>query len=225
MSQTLPPPLPAHAIGVLLQYIVPPSQVTQPLPPHLLSRDLLQRHHFLSLRPDEPADYLCWPAKGSSTGPSAVDLLESLPRPDDGAPPPPIAYTSDDEHAYAHALLDAGPPLSGRVRIVFQWDESEHSWRYHDTSTAPLTVSSDQPVGALQPLGAEDKMALERTPMVAPRESPAVRVIGEEDDYWNAYGHDNGSGNHSPRSLKRNDSVGDDAYWAQYSSVQGELPS
>lgn len=219
-----PPPLPPHTIGIVLQYIAPPSQLTEPLPPHLLSGTLLQRHHFLNITPTDPAEYLCWPSKDTpSHRPPAIDVLEALPRPVDDAPPYQVAYTADDEHAYAHVLLGGAPPAQDPVRLVFQWDGTE-SWRYHDASTAPFAgVLSDEPLGALAPpTDTEDAMAQEeafarRAPL---GESPAAHA-GEEDDYWNAYGDDGGPGVRSRTSLVRKDSLGEDAYWAQYSSVHG----
>lgn len=133
-----PSPLPPGTVHTVLQYIAPPSQLDQPLPPFLLSKPLLQRHHFLSISTDDPMRYLCWP---SETSTRAVNLLENLPRPvDDDAPQAYIVqYTSDTEHTYAHIALHA-PEEADAVRLVFQWELD--GWKFHDMKLMPFPKES-----------------------------------------------------------------------------------
>ncbi|KAJ8495850.1 hypothetical protein ONZ51_g1441 [Trametes cubensis] len=225
-----PQPVPLNVLHVLLQYISPPSQLTQPLPPHLLSKSLLQRHHFLQLSPEQPEEYLCWPSSPARNT-QIIDLLESRPRPlDDDQPSAyPIQYSFDGENFYAHVDLSGyggeGP------RVILQWDDSGE-WKYHNTDLMPF------PPGSRSVL--EDVLVPPAPPHPAalPTFSPAPYSRGygddvpqddsDDDDYWNAYGStdigDSLYGGSAPVSAKDSASS-EDAYWAQYASVQGTADS
>jgi hypothetical protein len=236
------PLLPQHSVGLVLQYICPPSQLTEPLPPHLLSSALSQRHHFLGITPTEPLEYLSWPTSANTGGTSAVEVLEALPRLSDDVEGPtslPVRYSADDEHVYAHATIKNEDGRS--VRLVFQWD-GEDAWRYHDASTAPLQFeTTDSPSSALllaQHATAPDSGAHHHKHSIHARgyESPYPGEAGLIDDeagdfdYWNSYG--GGDVDDSEPPSRRRSSLhskpgdkGEDAYWAQYGTVHGEALS
>lgn len=218
-----PSPISPSSVHIALQYIAPPSQLDQPLPPFLLSKPLLQRHHFLQIPPDDPAQYLCWP---SDTSAKAIDLLESLPRPVDDDTPHvyPVQYTSDVEHTYAHvALASAGE--DDAVRLVFQWDEVD-GWKFHDAKLMPFPQGSKPSLSEV--------LAPQAPAVGAPQPPAAVHEYNpygfndqsddsDEDSYWNAYGADSdGSDLRDGMSSARDmASDGEDAYWARYATVQG----
>ena len=111
LSTMSPSTFSPNVLHILLQYISPPSQLTQPIPPHLLSKPLLQRHHFLHLTPEQPDEYLCWPSSPEKKA-HIVDLLETRSRPlDDDQPTAyPVQYSFDGEDFFAH--VDHGPRRS-----------------------------------------------------------------------------------------------------------------
>ncbi|CDO71542.1 hypothetical protein BN946_scf184911.g12 [Trametes cinnabarina] len=224
-----PTPLSLNVLHVLLQYISPPSQLTQPLPPHLLSKPLLQRHHFLRLTPDQPDEYLCWPSNPERKE-RIIDLLESRPRSlDDDQPTAyPIQYSFDGEDFYAHVDLSGyngeGP------RVILQWDESGE-WKYHNVDLMPF------PPGCRSAL---EDVLIPPAPPTFSSQPTATAAYGssytndlpqddsDEDDYWNAYGStdigDSHYGSAAPAAAK-DDASSEDAYWAQYASVQGTADS
>lgn len=209
-------PIQSHTVHLILQYISPPSLLTQPLPSHLLSKPLVQRHHFLQISPDTPVEYLCWPAPHNAR---AIELLDnsltSTEDPDEYS----VRYTSDAEHTYAHVQVvtqDEG------VRMLFQWDDQD-GWKYHDTQLMPFPPKSH---ATLEQATAESSTADEvlEQPMAA---AFAITADSDnEDDYWNAYGvpSDCPISDLPPRDAKDASSDGtEDAYWAQYSSVHGDF--
>ncbi|CCM01963.1 uncharacterized protein FIBRA_04036 [Fibroporia radiculosa] len=225
-----PSPLSPGVVYVVLQYIAPPSQLTQPLPPHLLSKSLLQRHHFLQLLPDNPVDYLCWPSSEDQRG-RVIELLENLPRPLDDDEPATylVQYVSDDEQTYAHVGLSPGS--EDGVRLVFEWDE-DNGWKYHDTALMPF------PLGSRANL--QDATMSERSNHDSERILPMVHLIDHEydhdgldgsdddDDYWNAYGSQDDSALFNKdlsASVKGTETGAEDAYWARYASVHGTADS
>ncbi|KZP31265.1 hypothetical protein FIBSPDRAFT_1037716 [Athelia psychrophila] len=217
-----PEPISPLALNVILQYILPPSQLSEPLPKHLTSTPLLQRHHFLNISPSDPLEYLCWPSENRAR---ALELLEDLSThkiEDDAAKERDIQYTSDVEHTYAHV----NPAKD--LRLVFQWDgQGEDGWKYHDTTIMPF------PPGSIASL--PDALAQASAQSSGPDHSYlgplsagcAFGVIEDEepasdDDYWNAYGAQDDGENpviHKPKPIVADGS--EDAYWAQYSSIQG----
>ncbi|EKM61021.1 uncharacterized protein PHACADRAFT_168384 [Phanerochaete carnosa HHB-10118-sp] len=222
-----PSPLSLGTVHTALQYIAPPSQLDQPLPPFLLSRPLLQRHHFLSISTDDPVQYLCWP---SETSTRAVDLLENLPRPvdDDALRTYSVRYTSDTEHTYAHVALHA-PGEADAVRLVFQWDELD-GWKFHDTKLMPFPKECKTELSEVSSFQA----SLSSSPQsdaVAPAYNP-YRFSDQsddesDDDYWNAYGASDADGPSAMNALASSKDAddGEDAYWARYATVQGTADS
>ena len=222
-----PSPLPPNILHILLQYISPPSELTQPIPPHLLSKPLLQRHHFLSITPDTPDDYLCWSPSPEKKA-RALELLESRPRPVDDDQPTayPVQYSFDGEDFFAHVDLSCG--TGDGPRIVLQWDE-HGDWRYHNVDLMPFPPGS-RPLleDVLIPPPLSVPVQTRATPPLVPGFDPAFvdEDDGDDDDYWNAYGStdigDSAYSDGAPTSAKDVQSS-EDAYWAQYASVQGKL--
>lgn len=222
-----PTPITPDTVHLVLQYISPPSQLLQPLPPYLLSKPLLQRHHFLGISPEDPHEYLCWPSS-FTTSLKAIHLLESLPRPlDDDEPLPyPVQYTADDEHTHAHVHITTIGDDS--LRLVFQWDELD-GWKFHDANLMPFPPgSASSLLDALQSVSCDMRL-----------EVPEARVDhnpygfdddvngSDDDDYWNAYGaQELAADSPGPLSFSAKDSEAatEDAYWARYNSVHGESP-
>lgn len=151
------PPLPVHHINLTLQYLLPP---TAPLPIHLLSKDLLQRHHFLRITPDVPEEYFCWPTFPSSAASIIQDLEfragnETLLNKEQHD----ITYEHDEEGSRARVRLSDELDLY----IMFVWQDSdepgsdgEAGWRYYDIKRLPITPShhavASEPKGETQPM-------------------------------------------------------------------------
>jgi len=211
-------PIQSHTVHLILQYISPPSLLTRPLPPHVLSKPLLQRHHFLQISPDSPVEYLCWPAPHSSRAIEILDnSLTSAEEPDDYS----VRYTSDAEHTYAHVQVLA---QDEGVRMLFQWDDPD-GWKYHDTQLMPFPPSSRSTLEQATAESCTTDEVLEQTGSAA---FTIAADTDNEDDYWNAYGvpSEDLISALPPRSAKDGSCEGaEDAYWAQYSSVQGDFSS
>ncbi|KAJ3988628.1 hypothetical protein F5890DRAFT_1583337 [Lentinula detonsa] len=208
-------PLKPYTVSLILTYICPPSQLTlSPISPHLISKPLLQRHHFLGLDPDtDLKGYLMWATEDDK----AFARLEGLAPPTAGDEDPVVGirYTADKESIYAHAELRSYVShVSAEIRLVFLWDPVDSAWKYHNLASMPF------------PVGATLKVA----DAVEQQESPSleIQVKGDEDDddYWNSYGSDDAK-EHIPRNKSNGDlTIGsEDAYWAQYASVQGSADS
>lgn len=210
---TIMHPLAAHTVSVVLQHISP---LTDPLPPHLISTPLRQRHHFLRISPSSPVEYLCWPSPDNT---KTIGLLDRLPLLSDQASYS-TRYTSDPESIFAHAQVLSG---ADGLRMLFHWDDI-HGWRYHDLRLMPFPSSSfstpQESLASNSACGAGPPR-----PLSLDLIAEADRISSDGDDsYWDAYGatgHDLTS--HSPsRSDSQSDvAEGEDAYWAQYASVQG----
>lgn len=204
-------PIQSHTVHLLLQYISPPSLLVHPLPPHLLSKPLLQRHSFLHISPDTVVEYLCWPSPHSARAIELLDnFLSSSDHPDDYS----VRYTSDAEHTFAHVQVVA---QDEGVRMLFQWDDQD-GWKYHDTQLMPFPPRSHSTL----------EQATSMTDEGVQQPAAAVSVIAaasdNEDDYWNAYGVPSEfSTALPPRNAKDGSGDSEDAYWAQYSSVQGNF--
>ncbi|KAG8219832.1 hypothetical protein J3R82DRAFT_808 [Butyriboletus roseoflavus] len=182
--------LPARTVNLILQHISP---FTDPLPPHLISTPLRQRHHFLQISPSSPVEYLCWP------------------------PATQHAYTSDPESIFAHVQVSSG---AEGLRMLFHWDDI-HGWQYHDLRLMPFPSSSlstpQESLASSSACGAGPPRHLSLD-LVAEVDRMSN---GSDDSYWDAYGavgHDP-----SPPGSESQPDVaeGEDAYWAQYASVQG----
>lgn len=222
--QMSPTPLSPSTVQVVLQYLSPPSQLDQPLPPYLLSKSLLQRHHFLSISPDDPQEYLCWPTSREQA-PKAIEFLDAIPVPagDDAPRNFPVNYSFDGEYMYAH--VDVSHDNTPGARLVFQWDEDD-GWKYHDAGIMPFPPNSQaslmdvlqtkpsihQPAAA-NPVDSFNSYGFDSEPS------------SDDDDYWNAYGSQDAL-DESEKDLlsSSSDAVGtEDAYWAQYASVHGKI--
>lgn len=216
-----PTPILPYPINLILHYINPPSQLNDTIPSHILSRSLLQRHRFLGITPDDPANYLCWP---SSNRDRTMNLLESLPKSldDPSSSDLRVQYLSDIEHTYAHAHVSSTNESDG-LRLVFQWEPSDDSWKYHDAGLMPFPSTSCPSLkDALAMTGVSD-----RIPSEANLSSHATPGESDDDDYWNSYASraENDGEELDGHLVARHSGseVGDDAYWAQYASVQGML--
>ncbi|KAI0963540.1 hypothetical protein AcW1_000588 [Taiwanofungus camphoratus] len=224
-----PTPISPNVVRIVLQYIAPPSQLSQPLPPFLLSRSLLQRHRFLQLSPDSPLEYLCWPS--SADGQSrAIDLLEALSRPihDDEPALYPVQYSHNGENTYAHVDLSSGD--DDGARLVFEWDDGD-GWKYHDTNMMPFPQGSRL---VLQDVLARELSTQAQKLFIPPARSTIHGLEdlgsddGDDDDYWNAYEmQEEHASLESHHALPVKDGGGstEDAYWARYSSVHGTADS
>jgi len=202
-----PTPILPHSVNLILHYISPPSQLSIPLPPHLISKDLLHRHHFL--QPDTPDAYLCWPSPHQY---HTIAFLENLHIDDDQCTTYPVRYVSDDQ-TYAHVAVTSG------LRLIFQWDNLE-GWKYHDAKLMPF------PPGCYTSL--QDAVNQPLVKPVAEYSSPISggRDLADEDTYWDAYGQEEADEETSitSRGNHAQDSTEDD-YWAQYAAVQGASAS
>lgn len=201
-------PIQQHTVDLLLQYIAPPSSL-QHIPSHLISNSLLQRHHFLQISTENPSDYLSWPSSNHS---EAVDLLESY-----STSQPSLSYlfryTFDGDFTYAHVGI-----TPNGVRLVFQWDASTESWRFHDLNVMPFPIDAKTtPEEASNPTQTKFNGA----PLVVSLDSPKSER-GDGDSYWDAYGADHSPDVSRPLASTKEPN-NEDAYWAQYSSVHGQL--
>ena len=213
-------PIPLYTINLILQYICPPSQLISPIPSDLLSLSLLQRHRFLDIPPTDTSSYLTWPSSGRD---HAIQHLESLPMPlDELAPDFLVGYAADPEHAYAHVHVKSTG--DDGLRLVFEWDGQE-SWKYHDSNVMPF------PPGTHDSLSDAVASAATITIPVPESKGPQTESRGngdgaddtdDDDNYWNSYGAENaGSVQPSPSMGRDGIDASEDAYWAQYASVQG----
>ncbi|KAF8168072.1 hypothetical protein B0H34DRAFT_44193 [Crassisporium funariophilum] len=201
-------PITPATVHIVLDHICP---LSAPLPPHLISRPLLQRHHFLRLSIDNPADYLAWPSAEQS---HAVQLLQNQQIPSHEIAFP-IQYTADSENITAHVRITSDLWLS------FIWDP-EDGWQYHNVALMPFPSNSYT--------NFSDAFAAFSPDDFLPQHNYTVNVAEDDDDsYWDSYGQ----GEHadhatSGRKLDVNPNS-EDAYWAQYATVHGSgdstLPS
>ena len=213
-------PIPLYTISLILQYICPPSQLVVPIPSDLLSLSLLQRHRFLDITPIDISSYLTWPSSGRDR---AIQHLESLPMPlDELAPDFLVGYAADPEHAYAHVHVKSTG--DDGLRLVFEWDGQE-SWKYHDSNVMPF------PPGTHHSLSDAVANAATITIPVPELKGPTPETRGNGDggndtdddsDYWNSYGAEDTCSMQPSPSMGRDDvDASEDAYWAQYATVQG----
>lgn len=202
-----------HNVDYILQFISPPSNL-QVIPVNDLSRAMMQRHHFLSITPDTPHEYLSWPSNDDGkAGTEAVDLLEQYYTYSHHHPYR-SAYTSDGDYTYGHVALSCSG-LSKGIRLVFQWDFSTESWKYHDLKTMPFPEGAKTSPQAVSPFSTQ---AVSTPMLVTGGGSPASE--DGDDAYWNAYGNDEQSYGR-PTSTSIHEPGSEDAYWAQYSTIQG----
>lgn len=186
----------AATVDTLLEY------VDRAIPPYLLSKPLLQRHHFLGISPDNPEEYLAWPSSDRS---HAVRLLlQSLPIPPSHDTPLCVNYTADPENILAHVCIT--PDL----RLIFLWDSDQ--WLYHNLAFMPFPPKSYSTFNdALVAYTSDDFL-----------QEQSYSVTLDDDSYWNSYGKVSDQPSIAADALSATPSS-EDAYWAQYSTVQGLL--
>lgn len=186
------PPLPVHLVNLTLQYLLPP---TAPIPTHLLSKLLLQRHHFLNISPDDPEAYFCWPTFPASS-PSIIQDLEMRAGNEAllNKETHDIAYDHDDEGSRARVKLSDDLDLY----IMFVWQgagepgsDGEAGWRYYDTkrlsatiATAPAGSSSWSPV----PNGEIDVASSKLNEFEGSGNMHFRSSSPSSDGYWDNYG-------------------------------------
>jgi len=194
-------PIPTSTVLITLDRITPPSLLS-PLPPHLISPALRQRHHFLKISPDNPSEYLSWPT--SCPTHTVLDLLESLPKPIEHVNYS-VRYSVDAESAFAHVEIPSND--SPGLRLIFQWDPD--GWKYHNIALMPFPPNTFESL--------QDATSFN----FVPQSPTAVLEEGDDDSYWNAYSHDGDHEGHiaspEPEPLGA-----EDAYWARYTSVHGQ---
>ena len=205
----MPFPLSETTVQLLLQYI---TELDNPLPTHLISLPLLQRHHFLHIDPEDVVAYLTWPSTDSENE-LAVSLLRSVQRgiDTDGARYT-IRYTGDDETMFSHVRI----PVQGKqeaLRLILQWDAEDSAWKYHNLALMPF------------PAGLHESVHDASRAKAAEAESKTFGGDGPDDDYWDSYGQTDEDGEPHKETQFRADagSSSEDAYWSQYATVQGEL--
>lgn len=218
-----PDPITPLTINIILQYILPPSQLSQTLPKHLASISLLKRHHFLHISPDDPLEYLCWPGPNRER---AIELLETLSaqRTDDETEIHSVKYTSDVEYTYAHVQLVS---QEDGLRLVFQWD-GEDGWKYHDSNLMPFPSGSHESLHDVMTSAFSKITESNGASGSKPSTEDYFEGGNDDDDYWNAYGaEEDDEGAREAAAQARKDALAaaaessEDAYWAQYASVQG----
>lgn len=202
-----------HNVDYILQFISPPSNL-QAVPIHALSRALMQRHHFLGISPDTPHEYLSWPSNDEGkAGQEAIDLLEQYYAYAEHHPYRTV-YTSDGDYTYGHVALSCSG-LSKGIRLVFQWDFSSESWKFHDLKTMPFPEGAKSSPLVVSPFSTQ----VMSTPVLVTGGGSPTSEEDDNDAYWNAYGTDRPYG--GPASASIRDPGSEDAYWAQYSAIQG----
>ncbi|GLB36179.1 hypothetical protein LshimejAT787_0304670 [Lyophyllum shimeji] len=206
---SIPQPLLPATISLVLEYIAPPSLLS-PLPPHLISSALAQRHRFLDISPDNPVQYLAWPTDARPDAQQvAIDLLESFQKQIDH-PAYAVRYASDAESAFAHVAISSTDPPG--IRLVFQWEPSD-GWKFHNLSLMPFPLNTHESIS--------DAVVLKPYEFL---EEPPIAVVedDERDTYWDAYGLSDEHDDHPGFTKAKADEAGtEDAYWAQYSAVHG----
>lgn len=214
-------PITPYTINLILQYISPPSQLVRPIPPHLLSRPLLQRHALLEISPQDPSAYLSWPSSDSDR---AIQHLESLQMPlDEQAPDFLVGYTIDIGHTYAHVHVK--PTGDDGLRLVFEWD-GEESWKYHDSTVMPFPPGTRPSLD--DPAARATSDSISSLPSGEEQQVKGATGDGDgdddDDDYWNSYGvEDDNVMKLLPSTSKGEADVTEDAYWARYAAVQGTV--
>ncbi|KAI0801289.1 hypothetical protein C8Q74DRAFT_1454658 [Fomes fomentarius] len=201
--------------------------LTHPIPPHLLSKNLLQRHHFLDITPEQPDEYLCWPSHPEKNI-RVLEFLEARSRPiDDDRPTAyPVQYSFDGEDFFAH--VDLSGDTGEGARLILQWDEPGE-WKYHNSDLMPFPPGARPNLeDVLVPPPIPNPVSLHTFSYPCPFEANDFQDDSDDDDYWNAYGStdigDSHYGDGGPASAKDAGSS-EDAYWAQYASVQGTADS
>lgn len=206
------------SVQIILEHIARPSALTEPLPADLISASLRQRHHFLNLSPAQDiAAYLSWPSPDQQ---GAIDLLESTHQnagiSDVNDTPFLVRYASDGDFTYAHVCIHTtSEDSSSGLRLVFQWDAGDEAWKYHNVALMPFPdVSYDTIEAALSPRVAQ--------PVTHLKGEHVRDEQSDDDSYWDAYGQGEDGEHESVQAYQAEEQGGtEDAYWAQYATVQG----
>lgn len=188
-----PEAIPSHVVHQVLYHLLPP---TAPLPEHLLARDLLQRHHFLEIAPDNVESYFCWPSSSPSDVIRQLELLAGnvhiLERVSHE-----IVYDDDAGSSSSHEE-GASPQYRARVRIAddqdlwiqFVWqgaDEpgsrGEAGWRYFDTKR--MSPSESRPRATSSAIGSAPELDASTSMSPAEVSRPSSP---SSDAYWDNYG-------------------------------------
>ncbi|KAF8679448.1 hypothetical protein RHS04_04470 [Rhizoctonia solani] len=220
-----PTPIASHTISLVLQYLLPPSE----LPTYLISRPLLQRHHFLSISSTDTAAYLCWPHPGANPEKS-VAALEYLSAQDHEW----LVRTAEIRYQPQASSSDAAQArvwLGDAIQLVFIWEEDQDGagWRYFDADHRPLPSNCSPTLSpALQVTppeqDQEQDISAGELRLLPGFDSHSSFFTLTLDDYW--AGYDSGSSPRSPRIPERELGLDDeDAYWASYGAVHGSADS
>lgn len=199
-----PTPISTHLVQTVLHYILPPNL---PIPPHLLSTPALERHHYLSISPEDTTAYLCWPSSDSNVDvEDIVRLMEQASSQDTlmSKPEHEVRYTaSDEDTVLAHVRPNSESPL----RILFMWSSDDSRWGYHDCRLMPFPPSAHS---QLEPAIANSARSLSRS------SSP-------DSDYWGGYGSSDTSPDVviPPVLSAEDEEKAEAAYWASYGAVHG----
>lgn len=213
-------PIPPHVVHTVFQYILPPSL---PMPLHLLSRPLIERHHFLSISATDPASYLCWP---SSYTDQVTEALEGgLQDPLMSEPEHDVRYSAPDHETL---LAHVRPHAESRLQIVFAWDTRTETWGYHDARMLPFPELS---LSSLDIALADRRKALPTVESFCKVENQLLHGSRSSspasDNFWAGY---NSRSSPTTPAIPVNVVADDDgkaeaAYWASYSTVYGESSS
>lgn len=232
-SPPVPTAIAQDTIHVVLQYI---SQHL-PLPPHLISKPLLQRHYFLQLTPDDYIAYIAWPGSSKDHMAAALSKLAS-PLTDQRASYH-VVYSSDPEAVLSHVAV-AAPDASSAypVRLVFLWDHEAFAWKYHNLAPMPFPSESVSTVDQLMLFF--DHSDIDEASYWGNSDSPTEinsrareenELSDAEDDYWSRYLAVHGSGDSTVPSPSRRKSVAQvtdtyeesDRVMVAYPTVQTEV--
>lgn len=173
-----PVPLAHATIASTLQFLVPPS--VHGIPSSLLSRQLRNRHHFLSLTPEDQAAYFCLnPEHPSQDTSKVLSTLHELADQNAEDLARSIQYSTDGEDLLCH-VITADP---GALQFIFIWETPDASdssdqaqWKYLDVK--PFSPSNSL-YGTLQ--------EAEEAKLKVHSKSSLTREASAEDSYWSAY--------------------------------------
>jgi len=194
--------IPPHVVHTVFQYILPPNL---PIPQHLLSKPLSQRHHFLSISHIDPAAYLCWPSLDST---EIVNVLEGTAT---------DVLTWEPQHEVRYTMLDhdtvlahVRPSPQSPLQVVFVWDTESETWRYHDIRMLPFPATAN--------LSLDGLLASKVNSMVGSR---SASPYSDNDNYWEGYASSNTSQNalNGPPGTVADEDKTEAAYWASYAVV------